>query len=73
MAGLWIFLRLKFLGHGEPKSQRLDWVQNPIHDAVLANSGRGYLDRKAEVEEAIRLNQRTIGIGDLVGLGIEKV
>jgi hypothetical protein len=28
---------------------------------------------KAEIEEAIRLDQGTICIGDLIGLGIEKV
>lgn len=48
-------------------------MQDSIHDAVLAHGGRCDLHRETEVEEAIRLDQRTIRIGDLIGLGIEKV
>src|SRR5262249_9052999 len=48
-------------------------MENAIHDAILAEGGWGDPHREAEVEEAIRLDQRTISIGDLIGLGIEKI
>lgn len=48
-------------------------MQHSIDDAVLANGGPGDLAREAEIEVAIRLAQGTICIGDLIGLGIEKV
>ena len=48
-------------------------MQDVIHDAILANGrGRG-LNRVAEIIKAVGLDQRSIGIGDLIGLAVEQI
>jgi hypothetical protein len=55
----------KYASNAYPDGQRLNEVQNVIHDAVLAYGCWSYLNGIAEAEKAICLNERSIGIGDL--------
>src|ERR1700761_400342 len=48
-------------------------MQNVIHDAVLADGCGRSLRDKAEIIKAIGLDDRTVGVGDLVRLGVQQV
>src|SRR5262245_387491 len=63
----------KCFGHGEPKSERLDRVQNPIHNTVLAYGRRSDLSREAKVEEIVCLDERAVSVGYLVRLRAQHV
>src|SRR3984893_4693582 len=56
--------------------QRLDRMQHAVHHAGLAHGGPcGRRPRRGEAhrEQRIRFEQRTIGIGDLVGAAVKQI
>src|ERR1700729_2740550 len=58
----------------QPDRQRLNRMQDIVHHAVLAHRRRRRLNgAKAKIVKTVGLEQRSIGVGDLVGLGVQQV
>src|SRR5258705_7460728 len=60
-------------GDRESDRKRLGRMHDVIHDAVLTHRCRRDLGRVAEIVQAVGLDQRTVGVGDLIGPGVEQI
>ena len=59
-------------GHRQANCKRFDGMQNPVHDSIRAHSRWRYA-RLALREQRVGLQQRAIGVGDLVGLAVGQI
>src|SRR5215831_9198601 len=50
-----------------------NWMKDMVHNTVLAQGRWCHLDREAEIEQVVGLDQRPIRIGDRVGLSVQHV
>jgi hypothetical protein len=76
ICGYFSGLSLELPGDGEAYSQRLDWILHAVHYTGLAyccRHRRRSSRREAHREQRIRLDQRTVGIGDLIGFAVQQI
>jgi len=60
---------LEASGNSQSDRQRLDRMYDIVHDAIPTHRSRGDPGRVAEIVQVVGLDQRAIGVGDLVGSG----
>src|ERR1700753_3967583 len=57
----------------DPDRQWLNRMKQRVHHARLTHRRRRHLYGKAKIVEIVSLDLRTVGIGNLVGFGVEQI